>query len=112
MENLHHHILGIYSSKHEAEQTRQQLLQLGLNDEQLNLIEPGDVPVGAPSKLRAGELLTNIDIPHADLEQNRVFSDLIKKALIEGRIVLLGHTTTEEQTERAQGVLNSSMKRA
>jgi len=109
MTNLHHHILGVYPSLEEAQQTLSQLLDLGLDQEQLNIIEPGDVPVGPPAKLNAGQLLTNMDIASLDLDGERMFSDIVKKALLEGQVVLAGHTTTEEQTERAQGIINQTM---
>jgi len=110
MTNLHHHILGVYPSRDEAQQAMSQLLELGLDSEQLNLIEPGDVPVGAPSRLRADQLVTNMDIANLDLDGERIFSDIVKKALLEGQVVLAGHTTTEEQTTRAQGIINRSMQ--
>lgn len=111
MEKLHYHILGVYPSMDEARQALSQLLELGLDREQLNLIEPGQVPVGAPSELRAHQLLTNIDLSGIDLDAERAFSDIVKKALIDGQVVIAGHTTTEEQTRLAQGVINHSMHR-
>jgi hypothetical protein len=110
MTNLHHHILGVFPSRHEAQQALSQLLAMGLDAEQLNLIEPGDVPVGSPARLTADQLVTNMDIANLDLDGERIFSDIVKKALHEGQVVLAGHTTTEEQTERAQGIINQSMQ--
>lgn len=110
MTNLHHHILGVFPSRLEAQQALSQLLELGLDPEQLNLIEPGDVPVGPPARLRADQLVTNMDIANLDLDGERIFSDIVKKALLEGQVVLAGHTTTEEQTARAQGIINQSMQ--
>lgn len=110
MEELHHHILGVYSSRNEAHQAMFRLLGLGLEKEQLNLIEPGQVPVGAPSEVRAHRLLTNIHLEDIDLDAERAFSDIVKKALINGQVVLTGHTTTKEQTARAQAVINHSMR--
>jgi hypothetical protein len=108
MENLHHHILGIYSSREEAQQTMSRLMELGLSGAQLNLIEPGDVPVGVPSQpVRA--ILSNVEMLHADLEREHGFADIMKQALLNGQVVLMGHTTTEEQTTRAQGVINGLM---
>lgn len=108
--DLHHHILGVYSSREAAQQAMSRLLELGLDREQLNLIEPGDVPVGVPVRLKADALVTNMDIARLDLDAERMFSDIVKKALLEGQVVLAGHTTTAEQTERAQEVLNQSMR--
>lgn len=110
MERLHHHILGVYPSKEEALQVMSRLLELGLGYEQLNLIEPGEVPVGAPTECRAHQLLTNVDISDIDLNAERAFSDIVKKALINGQVVIAGHTTTEQQTARAQSVINRSMQ--
>lgn len=112
MEKLHHHILGIYPSREEAQQAMTRLLELGLDNEQLNLIEPGDVPVGAPTEWRAHQLLTNIDLSDIDLNAERAFSDIVKKALIKGQAVIAGHTTTEQQTARAQSVINQTMQRS
>ena len=110
MENLHHHILGVYPSLEDAQQALSQLLELGLEQEQLNLIEPGEVPVGAPIRLRADALVTNMELGRVDLDGDRVFSDIVKQALLEGQVVLAGHTTTEEQTACAQGVINQTMR--
>lgn len=110
MTNLHHHILGVFPSRNEAQEALSQLLELGLDPEQLNLIEPGDVPVGAPTRLNADQLVTNMDISELDLDGERMFSDIVKKALLEGQVVLAGHTTTEEQTARAQNIINQSMQ--
>lgn len=87
------------------------LLELGLDNEQLNLIEPGEVPVGAPTEVRAHQPLTNIDLSDVDLNEERAFSDIVKKALINGQVVIAGHTTTEQQAVRAQSVINQSMQR-
>ena len=110
MENLHHHILGVYPSLEAAQQALSQLLALGLEQEQLNLIEPGEVPVGEPIRLRADALVTNMEMGRVDLDGDRVFSDIVKQALLEGQVVLAGHTTTEEQTASAQGVINRTMQ--
>lgn len=109
MDNLHHHILGVYPTRDAAQQALSRLLELGLNREQLNLIEPGEVPVGEPTRLDASALVTNMDLNRVDLDGERVFSDIVKQALREGQVVIAGHTTTEEQTAWAQGVLNQSM---
>jgi hypothetical protein len=108
--DLHHHILGVYSSREAAQQAMSRLLELGLDREQLNLIEPGDVPVGEPVRLDARALVTNMNLNGVDLNGERVFSDIVKQALLEGQVVVAGHTTTEAQTARAQEVLNQSMR--
>ncbi|HEU4708227.1 MAG TPA: hypothetical protein VFS17_02850 [Methylophilaceae bacterium] len=105
MEDLHHHILGIYDSKAEAQQTMSRLMELGLSGTQLNLIEPGSVPVGLPSV--DAPVLTNLR--RADLDHVRAFADLMKQALLSGQVVLMGHTTNQEQTTLAQGVINGSL---
>jgi len=110
MKNLHHHILGVYPSLEEAIKAHSQLIELGLDRQQLNLIEPGDVPVGPPVRLSPETLLTNMDVASLDLDDERMYSDVIKKALLEGQVVLAGHTTDEEQTNRAQGIINRSMQ--
>lgn len=110
MENLHHHILGVYPSREAAQQALSQLLELGLDEEQLNLIGPGEVPVGEPTRLRADALVTNMELGQVDLDGDRVFSDIVKQALLEGQVVLAGHTTTEQQTACAQGVINRTMQ--
>ena len=108
MENLHHHILGIYDTKEEAQQTMSRLMELGLSGFQLNLIEPGSVPVGAPTNPDA-QVLSNLQLSHTDLEKEHAFADIMKQALLNGQVVLMGHTTDEEQTALAQGVINGSM---
>jgi hypothetical protein len=110
MGELHHHILGVYPSLEAATNAYSQLMELGLDAEQLNLIEPGDVPVGSPVRLSQKTLLTNMEIASLDLDGERVFSDLVKKALLEGQVVLAGHTTNEEQTNRAQDIINRIMQ--
>ncbi|HZV97920.1 MAG TPA: hypothetical protein VFF74_02920 [Methylophilaceae bacterium] len=60
MAEYQHHILGIYAARPEAEVTRQRLLQAGMTPDKLNIIAPGDVPIGKDTTPKSGEVLGDV----------------------------------------------------